>query len=97
MVPAQAGADGPLAEADEVFDEGGGFEVEVGGEEGCGGRGRAIVELGGVGDGVGKVFVQEDGVGFDAALELLIAVVQRVGGFEVALAEVVVLGGEDGG
>jgi hypothetical protein len=54
-----------------------------------------VVELGWVSDEVAEVFMQEGVVGFDAGFELVMAVVKRVGGFEEAFLEVVMLNRDD--
>ena len=62
MVPAKAGAEGPVAQAQLVLDEDGFFEVgaAVNKREG---EGRAAVELGWIGDEVAKVFIEKCAVG----------------------------------
>ena len=65
VVPAKAGADRPIAEADEIFDEGRLFEVRTAGGEAQAGRG-VVVKLRGIGDVVLKIFMQKGGVGLNA-------------------------------
>ena len=69
VVPAEAGADRPFAEADHIFDEGGLLKVGPLIREGQSRRGVAI-ELRRVGDVVVEVFMKEGCVGFDSDFEI---------------------------
>ena len=95
MIPAEAGADGEFAEADFVLDEGGLFEVGLVAGEGVGLR-RVGIEVVGIGDEVVELFVEEGVVGLDADFDFVALFVDGDGAFEIALAEIVVLEGDDG-
>src|ERR1700682_5824477 len=95
MVPAQAGVDGPVAEVDEILDVGGLFEIGVALLE-AEGLGSARVELGGVGNVVAEIFVQENVVGFHAEFDFVASAGIRDAALEVALAKAIVLKDFDG-
>ena len=67
VIPAHARADGPIAKANEILGEGGGLKVPTARCEGRRRGRRAVVELGGIGDGIAELLVQKGGVGFDEA------------------------------
>jgi hypothetical protein len=73
VVPANACTDGPITETDQVLNESGLLQVRPIAHKAEPGR-RTRVELRGVSDYVGEVFVQEEVVRFDTGLPLLIAV-----------------------
>ena len=95
MIPAEAGADGEFAEADFVLDEGGLLEIGLVAGEGVGLR-RVGIEVVGIGDEVVELFVEESVVGLDADFDFVALLVDGDGAFEIALAEIVVLEGDDG-
>src|ERR1700679_2435782 len=90
MVPAQAGADGPVFEPQLVLNECGLFEVGALGREGKGGW-SSIIELCGVCDDVAEILMQEGVVCFDADLPFVPSSVPGETCLDVAFAKPLVL------
>jgi hypothetical protein len=94
VIPAEAGAKGPMVEVDEVLDPRGLIYLGALAGEGKSGR-SAGIELGWVGDGVIEVFVEEGIVGFDAKLPLVAVAVGGELRIRVAFSKMIVLGDFD--
>src|ERR1700728_5287987 len=90
MVPAQAGADGPVFEPQLVLNECGLFEVGALGREGKGGW-SSIIELRGVCDDVAEILMQEGVVCFDADLPFVPSSVPGETCLDVAFTKPIVL------
>ena len=94
VIPAKAGADGPFTKSNLILDESGLLKIRfVSSEIVC--LGRVGIELSGIGDEVVEALVKEGGIGFDADLDVVAALVNGDGAFEIAFAEVVVLERDD--
>ena len=95
VIPPKAGAHCKFAKANLILHEGGLFEIGAISGERVGGR-RVGIEVIGVGDEAVETFVEEGGVGLDADFDFVAVFVDGDGAFEIALAEIIVLEGDDG-
>src|SRR5271169_5605400 len=95
VIPAKSGIDGPVAQVDQILNEGGLLEVRAAGQK-TKGKGRAGIKLRWVGNVVVEVFVEESVVRLDSKLPFVSSMIHGDAALEIAFAKAIVLKNFDG-
>src|SRR5277367_6788083 len=96
VIPSKSGIDRPVAQPDQILNEGGLLEVRAAGLKAKRKR-RAVIKLRRIGNVVAEVFVQESVVRFNSKLPFVPPMIDGPGALEITFAKAIVLENFDGG